>query len=139
MTEEEAVETLGFSAVDYTGKLEAAAKGEPYRLLQDEINETVLQPLLNEIETNPTQPETNETPVMPEAEPIMDTTLPDGTQDLPDLLPEEQQYLQQSSGPEDTQKDTILLEIPVQQNNTQIGNASSNDANVSLQIESGQF
>ena len=139
MTEEEAVETLGFSAVDYTGKLEAAAKGEPYRLLQDEINETVLQPLLNEIETNPTQPETNETPVMPEAEPIMDTPLPDGTQDLPDLLPEEQQYLQQSSVPEDTQQDTVLLEIPVQQNNTQIGNASSNDANVSLQIESGQF
>ena len=58
---------------------------------------------------------------------------------MPDLLPEEQQYLEQSTAPETPQEQGVLQEIPVTVNPSVVGNATSNDANVSLQIESGQF
>ena len=134
MSEEEARETLTYSAFDYTGKIEAAAKGEPYRLMQDEVNETILQPVLDELRTNPES-------FMPETVPdsIEETPQTESSPSLPDLLPEEQQYLEQSNVPEPTQADTVIMELPVTGNNTAVGNATSNGAEIDLQIESGQF
>ena len=136
MTEEEARETLTYSAFDYTGKIEAAANGLPYRLMQDEVNETILQPVLEDLLKNPPQP----MPEVPQTETNADE-IPgtDSTLQLPDLLPEEQQYLEQGGTEEGAQDDAVILEIPVQPNNTAIGNATSNNANIDLQIESGQF
>ncbi len=137
MSEEEARETLTYSITDYTGKVEAAAKGEPYRLMQDEVNEAILQPVLDELSVNPSaflpQPE--------EEEPTIEipAPTPTGTENLPDLLPEEQQYLEQSATPQEIQEPITTLEIPVTQNNPAVGNASSNGANVSLEIDSNQF
>ena len=71
--------------------------------------------------------------------PLEETPQPETSPELPDLLPEEQQYLEQSSTPEPTQADSVILEIPVQSTNTAVGNATSNGANIDLQIESGQF
>ena len=136
MTEEEARETLTYSAFDYTGKIEAAANGLPYRLMQDEVNETILQPVLEDLLKNPPQP----VPEVPQDENTADEVpVTDSNLQLPDLLPEEQQYLEQGVTEEGAQDDSVILEIPVQPNNTAIGNATSNDANIDLQIESGQF
>ncbi|MBR6157078.1 MAG: hypothetical protein IKQ27_08980, partial [Lachnospiraceae bacterium] len=136
MTEEEARETLTYSAYDYTGKIEATANGQPYKLMQDEVNETVLQPLLEELLKNPPQP-------VPETQPeegnTGDAPIQESAPQLPDLLPEEQEYLEQGSTPETSQEDAVILEIPVQTNNMNIGNATSNGADIDLQIESGQF
>ncbi len=132
MSEEEAKETLSYSIADYTGKVEAAANGEPYRLMQEEINERILQPVLDDLQNHPPQAggEEGSDP----AEPGTDS----GQDALPDLLPEEQQYLEQSTAPQ-IQEESVLQEIPVTVNPSAVGNATSNDANVSLQIESGQF
>ncbi|MCR5128215.1 MAG: hypothetical protein K6B69_08935, partial [Lachnospiraceae bacterium] len=136
MTEEEARETLTYSAFDYTGKIEATANGLPYRLMQDEVNETILQPVLEDLLKNPPQP----MPEVPQDENTADEVpVTDSNLQLPDMLPEEQQYLEQGGTEEGAQDDAVILEIPVQPNNTAIGNATSNNANIDLQIESGQF
>ena len=134
MSEEEAKETLSYSIADYTGKVEAAANGEPYRLMQEEINERILQPVLDDLQNHPPQAGGEEGSDPDAAEPGADS----GQDALPDLLPEEQQYLEQSIAPQ-TQEQSVLQEIPVTVNPSVVGNATSNDANVSLQIESGQF
>ena len=135
MSEEEAKETLSYSIADYTGKVEAAANGEPYRLMQEEINERILQPVLDDLQNHPPQAGGEEGSDPDAAEPGADS----GQDALPDLLPEEQQYLEQSTAPETPQEQGVLQEIPVTVNPSVVGNATSNDANVSLQIESGQF
>ena len=108
--EAEALEALSYSQADYTGKIDAVIEGRSYRPMKEEIFEEYGLSI-QEQEAPPAEEE--------------------GGDELPDLLPEEREYLdQQGSG--DNEPVVLPAESPSEILYFQ-------DGNVNIQIESDQF
>ncbi|MBR6258143.1 MAG: hypothetical protein IKR23_12355 [Lachnospiraceae bacterium] len=110
VSELEAMETLKYSEADYTGKVDAVIEGRPYRPMQEEIFEEYGIMLKEQENEQPQEPE--------------------GDDELPDLLPEEKEYLE--GRPEEDEPVELPAESPSQVLFFQ-------DGNVDIQIESDQF
>ena len=107
--EAEAMETLKYSAADYTGKIGAVISGQSYTPMQEQIfNEYGLEF------------EEDEEPVPEESGDV-----------LPDLLPEEQQYLDGLNGQEPE-----AVELPAESPSETL---FFQDGNINIEIESDQF
>jgi hypothetical protein len=144
VSEEQAMEIIGYSKTDYTGAVNAILRGEPYVKMQDAVNAMYG---LGGGET--AAPETAEESDPSEA-------------GLPDMLPEEEQYILENgtdpNGSDETAvSENSTAEEPVRENDTE-SNTQENDRaeenaaeqnstniivetedNVQVQIDSTQF
>ena len=110
MGEAEALECLSYSQADYTGKINAVLEGRTFRPMQEEIFEEYGLSIQQE-------------------EAVEEDNSDDGQ--LPDLLPEEREYLeQQPTGGEEP------VELPAESPSEIL---YFRDGNVDIQIESDQF
>ncbi|MGN0346344.1 MAG: hypothetical protein ACI4DU_03565 [Lachnospiraceae bacterium] len=85
ISEQEAEEIIGYDPLDYTNKLESVINGTPFEKAGDAVRASYALPILQNVtedSTVQTIPEDGSTP------------------ELPDLLPEEQEYLQSGSAEE---------------------------------------
>ncbi|MCR5597671.1 MAG: hypothetical protein K6G19_05825 [Lachnospiraceae bacterium] len=113
VSEEQAMEIIGYSKTDYTGAVNAILRGEPYVKMQDAVNAMYG---LGEGET--AAPETAEESDPSEA-------------GLPDMLPEEEQYvLENGTDPNGSEETTVpensTAEEPARENDTE-SNTQEND------------
>ena len=110
VSELEAMETLQYSEADYTGKVDAIIEGCPYRPMKEEIFEEYGIMMEEQENEEPQEPEENG--------------------ELPDLLPEEIEYLE--GRPDEDEPVELPAESPSEVLFFQ-------DGNVNIQIESDQF
>lgn len=83
ISEQEAEEIIGYDPLDYTNKLESVVNGTPFEKAGDAVRAAYGLPVLQNVT------EGSEVQTMPEEE--------TSTGELPDLLPEEQEYLESGS------------------------------------------
>ena len=144
VSEEQAMEIIGYSKTDYTGAVNAILRGEPYVKMQDAVN--AMYGLDGGSSVEPETPEEG------------DVTDPG----LPDMLPEEEQYIlengtdpnvsndaeapEENAAEENTEENTTEENVPeddhhedntAEQNSTNI--IVDTDDNVQVQIDSEQF
>ncbi|MCR5251370.1 MAG: hypothetical protein K6E50_12260 [Lachnospiraceae bacterium] len=131
VSETAAMDSLTYGAADYTAMIEAAVNGQSYRPMEEVIFEQYGIGANDAVPAPEVQPEEQPAPY----------------QGLEDLLPEEQQYLDQNpivptDGGEVLTPETETEPVPAEGHGgtPAVGDATSNDgSNVTIQIESDQF
>ncbi|MCR4585216.1 MAG: hypothetical protein K5686_05770 [Lachnospiraceae bacterium] len=107
-----AYEILGYNPLDYTGKIKAAVNGQPYTKIEDEMRQKYgLSAPVEE--------------TVPEPEPVDEPGV------LPDMLPEEAEYLEQKDAAPAAEEEDPAQPLPAE--------AESGGRDVPVQIDSDQF
>ncbi len=108
VSEEQAMEIIGYSKTDYTGAVNAILLGEPYVKMQDAVN--AMYGLGGSGSVEPETPEEGDAP---------DTG-------LPDMLPEEEQYILENGTDPGTRTDADTPEENSAEDNTEEENTDEN-------------
>ncbi|MCR5118820.1 MAG: hypothetical protein K6B44_04275 [Lachnospiraceae bacterium] len=110
--EQTAYEILGYSNLDYSGKIKATVKGQPYIKIEDEMRQKygLSEPVQETVQEE-----------VPEPQPGV----------LPDMLPEEQQYLEQKDAEPEAEEAPQDRPLPAE--------ADTDGRDVPVEINSDQF
>ena len=108
VSEEQAMEIIDYNKTDYTGAVNAILRGEPYVKMQDAVN--AMYGLGGSGSVEPETPEGDDTP---------DTG-------LPDMLPEEEQYILENGTDPGTRTDADTPEENSAEDNTEEENTDEN-------------
>ena len=127
ISEEEAMEVLTYSPADYSGKVRAAAEGLPYITIDEQVAE---------VYGTPSNADGNENDQGTSPD---ETSLNEGEEELyPDLLPEEQEYIEGNSA--EPVGETEDVSVTESEEKKKEGYGESQDGtNVTVEIESDQF